>query len=102
MTEFIHNIDFYTLLGTTILLLNMILAIIVIFLEHKDAGPTWAWLMVLLFIPILGFVLYFLFGRNLIKGHMFQWEDRKKIGIEEILTKQLINFRTSSIFHLTR
>ena len=82
--------------------INMILAIIVIFLEHKDAGPTWAWLMVLLFIPILGFILYLLFGRNLIKGHMFQWEDRKKIGIEEILTEQLTNFRTSQYSSLNK
>ena len=58
MTEFIHNIDFFTLLGTTILLLNMILATIVIFMEKRNAGSTWAWLLVLYFIPILGFILY--------------------------------------------
>ena len=40
MTDFIHNFDFLTLLGTTrfCLLLNMILATIVIFMEKRNAG----------------------------------------------------------------
>ncbi len=78
----------------------MILATIVIFLEHKDAGSTWAWIMVLFFIPILGFVLYLLFGKNLTKVHMFQWEDRKKIGIENILTRTINQFPTIEYFPL--
>ena len=86
--------DIYSDIVSFTFFLNLILAIIVIFLEHKDAGPTWAWLMVLFFIPILGFILYLLFGQNLTKGKLFQWEDRKKVGIEEILNEQLINFRT--------
>ena len=92
--------DIYSIIVSLTMIINMILAAIVIFLEHKDAGPTWAWLMVLFFIPILGFILYLLFGRNLTKGHMFQWEDRKKIGIENILTEQLINFQTKEYFPL--
>ena len=92
--------DIYSIIVSLTMIINMILAAIVIFLEHKDAGPTWAWLMVLFFIPILGFILYLLFGRNLTKGHMFQWEDRKKIGIETILTEQLINFQTKQYFPL--
>src|SRR3954452_21072643 len=86
--------DVYSTIVSFTFFLNLILAIIVIFLEHKDAGPTWAWLMVLFFIPILGFILYLLFGQNLTKGRMFEWEDRKKIGIEEILNQQLNHFRT--------
>jgi cardiolipin synthase A/B len=85
--------DVYSTIVSITFFLNLILAMIVIFLEHKDAGPTWAWLMVLFFIPILGFILYLLFGQTLTKGRMFEWEDRKKIGIEEILNQQLNNFR---------
>ena len=92
--------DIYSIIVGFTMIINMILAIIVIFLEHKDAGPTWAWLMVLFFIPILGFILYILFGRNLNKNRMFQWEDRKKLGIEKIITEQLINFQTKQYFPL--
>ena len=43
--------DIYSISLVLRLFLNLILAIIVIFLEHKDAGPTWAWLMVIIFHP---------------------------------------------------
>ncbi len=49
-----------------------------IFKERRDASASWAWLLVLFFIPILGFILYLLFGHNLRRKHLFQWEDRKK------------------------
>ncbi|MCQ6274465.1 cardiolipin synthase [Bacillus sp. V3B] len=86
--------DVYSLMVSLVLFLNMILAAIVIFLENKDAGSTWAWLMVLIFIPILGFILYLLFGKNLNKIHLFEWEDRKKIGIDKIVNEQTLHFRT--------
>ncbi|WP_338472001.1 cardiolipin synthase [Niallia sp. XMNu-256] len=94
MTDIFHNVDLLTLLGTLILILNMIFATIVIFLEKRNAGSTWAWLLVLYFIPILGFILYLILGKKLPKGHLFQWEDRKKIGIEEIISEQLDHFHS--------
>lgn len=44
------------------LILNMLLAVSIIFLERKDPGATWAWLMVALLLPYLGFVLYLWIG----------------------------------------
>lgn len=46
------------------------------------------------FIPILGFILYLLFGHNLRRKHLFQWEDRKKIGIEKLLKSQLKDLKS--------
>ena len=86
--------DGYTLIGSIVLVLNMILAAIVIFLEKKDAGSTWAWLMVLYFIPVLGFILYLLFGQNLTKSKLFEWDDRSKIGMEGKINDQLAQFHT--------
>lgn len=90
------DLDLYSLVVSMILFLNMILAVIVIFMENKDAGPTWAWLMVLFFIPILGFILYLLFGQNLTRSSLFEWEDRKKIGIEEMIAEQTSSFRSGN------
>lgn len=92
--DFLHNIDFLTLLGTLILILNMVFATIVIFLEKRNAGSTWAWLLVLYFAPILGFVLYLILGKKLPKGHLFEWEDQNKIGIEEMISEQLVQFQS--------
>lgn len=89
--------DLYTIIVSLILLLNIIFAIIVIFLENKDPGTTWAWLMVLTFIPILGFILYLLLGKNLNRQHLFLWEDRKKIGIAQLIAEQTVHFRTGNL-----
>lgn len=72
-----------------IFLLNMIFAAIIIFLERRDASATWAWILVLFFIPGLGFILYILLGQNLSRRKMFHWEDQKKIGVDELIRKQL-------------
>jgi cardiolipin synthase A/B len=74
---------------SVILVLNIILALIVIFQERRDVGSSWAWLLVLFFIPILGFVMYLLLGRNLSRKQMFHWDDLKKTGFEEVLKNQL-------------
>ena len=77
-----------TLLGI-LFFLNLILAAVIIFLERKDAGATWAWLMVLFFIPLLGFILYLVFGQNLSRKRLFDWDDMKKIGIEGLIQNQI-------------
>ncbi|WP_270179189.1 cardiolipin synthase [Alkalihalobacillus sp. CinArs1] len=69
--------------------LNLVLAAVVIFLERKDAGATWAWLMVLLFIPLLGFIMYLIFGQNLSRRRLFDWENIKKVGIEDLIQEQV-------------
>ncbi|WP_225986095.1 cardiolipin synthase [Psychrobacillus glaciei] len=72
-----------------IILLNIFLAIALIFLERRDASTTWAWIMILFFIPILGFGIYLLFGRKLRKKHLFRWEGKNKIGIDKLIDFQL-------------
>ncbi|OZI10424.1 cardiolipin synthase [Bacillaceae bacterium SAS-127] len=81
--------DVWGWLATALLLLNIALSSVVIFLERKDASATWAWLMVLFFIPILGFILYLIFGQNLSRQRLFDWDDKKKIGIDATIKKQM-------------
>ena len=47
-----------------ILVINVILAGFVVFFERRNPASSWAWLLVLLFIPVFGFVIYMIFGRN--------------------------------------
>lgn len=70
------------------LVANILLAMTVIFLERKDPSSTWAWILVLFFIPVVGFVLYLSFGRKLRKKHLFRWEGRKDIGIDKLISYQ--------------
>src|SRR5699024_9770574 len=69
--------------------INFILAFTVIFLERKNASSTWAWIMVLFFIPILGFMLYLIYVRNLSNRYNFTWHKKRKHGVEQEVQAQL-------------
>ena len=42
--------------------INFISILSIIFFRRKDVSVTFAWLMVLIFLPLIGFLLYFFFG----------------------------------------
>lgn len=77
-----------SLLLGSVMIANFVLAFTIIFLERKNASTTWAWLMVLFFIPILGFILYLIFGRRL-TGQIFTWDTKSRLGVEKQVHKQL-------------
>ncbi len=74
---------------TAVFILNIFLAIALIFLERRDPTSTWAWLLVIFFIPFFGFFIYLLFGRQLREKHLFRWEGRSKIGIDQLINYQI-------------
>ena len=55
-----------------VILFNIVTAIVIIFLERRKPTTALAWLMILFFIPLLGFILYLFFGRHLYKDYVFQ------------------------------
>ncbi len=52
--------------------LNLIFAVIIVFFQRRDPKSVWAWLLLLYFIPILGFVFYLLLGGDMHKRKMFK------------------------------
>lgn len=73
---------------TFITILNIFLAITVIFLERRNSASSWAWLMVLYFIPIIGFILYLMIGQKFRKRKLSRLlGDRQRI-IEDTIGKQ--------------
>ncbi|MFS0750234.1 cardiolipin synthase [Oceanobacillus sp. 1P07AA] len=76
------------LLGLTFVL-NIALAISIIFLERKDPTSSWAWVMVLLFIPILGFFLYLIFGKPISNRKIFSWDKKSRLGVKTTVQAQL-------------
>ena len=55
-----------------ILFINLIFSVLIIFFQRKDPATVWAWLLLLYFIPVLGFALYLIFGQGLRKERMFR------------------------------
>lgn len=76
-----------------VMVVNFVLAFTIIFLERKNASSTWAWLMVLFFIPVVGFFLYLIFGRKLSGERIFTWDAKSKLGIKSAVQKQLYSLK---------
>ncbi|OIN68528.1 cardiolipin synthase [Exiguobacterium sp. KRL4] len=59
--------------------MNLVAVLTVIFLERRDIGATWAWVLILYFVPLVGFLIYLFFGRLLKKTDFYHVkEDEKK------------------------
>jgi cardiolipin synthase len=70
-----------------ILILNILFSLSLIFIERKDPTTTWAWLLIVMVLPGIGFMIYILFGQNLSRQKIF----KKKIKFDENKRKNLGN-----------
>ena len=65
--------------------LNILFSLSLIFIERKDPTTTWAWLLILLVLPGLGFMIYIMFGQNLSRQKIF----KEKIRVDEDKRKNI-------------
>ena len=59
-----------------IVIINILLSLIIVFFERRSPQAVWTWLLLLYFIPIVGFILYLIIGQDYHKNKMF--EGRRK------------------------
>ena len=52
-------------------ILNLLLGLFIVFKERKNIKSTWLWLMILLYLPFVGFILYMFFGLDYRKMKTF-------------------------------
>lgn len=71
-----------------ILVVNIILAIVMVFTERKNPTSALAWLSILLFLPAIGFVLYLVFGQDFHRKHLFRTKERDDQYFQEITRTQ--------------
>jgi cardiolipin synthase len=62
--------------------ITIVLIVLVLVLENSSPVHTLAWIMVLIFLPVVGFVLYLFFGRNWRKTKLF---NRKELFDNRVL-----------------
>lgn len=77
--------------------LNILLAITIVFFERRDPKTIWAWLLVLYFIPVLGFLLYLLIGQDMRKTKMFKNKELED-AIHLAVHKQKQRVKSKEIF----
>lgn len=82
-----------------IIFINAALAVITVFRQERDIAATWAWLLVLIFLPIVGFLIYAFFGRRLPKSKLLRLTGSAKKQVRNRINQQkkkLGNFAESA------
>ena len=83
--------------------INLLFSIIIIFFQRRDTKAVWAWLLLLTYVPIVGFVLYLIIGQNLHKTNMFRVKEVED-KINAAIRKQedsIYNNEFDNHFHIT-
>jgi cardiolipin synthase len=56
-------------------IINIIFSLLIIFFQRRNPTTVWAWLLLLYYIPIIGFVLYLVLAQNFHKDRMFKMKE---------------------------
>jgi cardiolipin synthase len=67
-----------------IVLFDLLAIIYIVFFERRDPGNATVWILALIFLPILGFIFYLLFGQHYFKEKAFRLKaakDQRLIGL---------------------
>lgn len=78
----------WNLIFPIIIIANMIFALAVVFIERKNPSATVAWLLALIFVPVIGFVLYLFVGQSFYRERMFKVKKEEDQALTEIIESQ--------------
>lgn len=88
--------------------INILLAVMIVFFERRDPKTIWSWLLLLYFIPVIGFFLYLIFGQDMKKSRMFknkELEDALLLAVakqeQKVKTKGFGNYSDLVMYNLT-
>ncbi len=73
---------------TFLFVINLGLAGVLIFLERRNIAATWAWLMILLFLPGVGFVFYLILGQKLTRRKLYKLKEGDFSRSLELVSRQ--------------
>lgn len=77
-----HSMIGYILLA--LLVINTGGAVVTVFWEKKDIAVIWAWLLVLILLPGVGFILYLLVGKGINSSKIFDLKEQERLGINQL------------------
>ncbi|MFC2097086.1 cardiolipin synthase [Bacteroidota bacterium] len=74
-----------------VLLLTILFGVVIVILENKNPIKTISWILVIIFLPIIGIILYLYFGRNFRKKKFFNRKEvTDAISFDLLADNQLI------------
>lgn len=67
-----------------IFIVNLVGAIITVFRKPRNITTIWAWLLTLIFLPVIGFLIYAFCGRGIDGETMYLFEQDDEARVKEI------------------
>ncbi len=90
------NMNMISIILAIVFLVNIVLILMITFLERRNVSSIWTWAIVLTFLPIVGFILYIIFGRNLSRSKLFRWDKESYLLLEGLVTDQKSSLKNGS------
>lgn len=85
-----------------IVITNTVFAFYIVFHRRRSVSTTWAWLIILLVLPIVGLILYAFFGRGISQENIFSINKQPHIGllnVRKTITRPPKNISSSDTSH---
>ncbi|MFR4968866.1 cardiolipin synthase [Lactobacillus kalixensis] len=67
-----------------IIITNTFLAFYIVFHRRRSVSTTWAWLIILLILPVIGLTIYAFFGRGISQENIFAINKQHHIGLKNV------------------
>lgn len=87
----------FTNLVTVLFLVNIVIALTIIFLERKNPSATLAWIMILFLVPVVGIILYFLLSQNISRQRIFRLTKYEESVISQALAEQMTDIKNGNL-----
>ncbi len=75
-------------LGDIIFLVNLVLVLVVVVYERRNPTATLTWILLLVFVPVLGFLFYIFLGQNMRREKRFHLKEEEEQEIRPLLARQ--------------
>lgn len=95
-------LDFLSLgahFNTALYIVNIVIALTIIFLERKNPSSTLAWVLVLYFLPVIGLILYLIFSQNISRHKIYKLTDREYDIIKKSIKMQVDSMNEGSFYY---
>ncbi|MCI8320615.1 MAG: cardiolipin synthase [Dorea sp.] len=110
MPDLIKNsmVEGYRWILEHLFIINIIFSLLIIFFQRRNPTTVWAWLLLLYFIPVIGFILYLVLEQNFRKDRMFKMKEIEgeiKYAVrrqEESIFRKKLRLRNSELDRFKR
>ncbi len=84
-------------LADIIFIINIFLVLIVVIFERRNPVATLSWILLLVFVPLLGFLMYIFLGQNLQRKKLFYLKEEEEHELLSLLAGQDVGLRKNSL-----